>query len=120
MAKDPVCGMEVDEKKAKFRLVSKGRKYFFCSKNCHDEFNKKKALPENALNEKQCENSSNNFKKNNFNNGQIKKIILPIKGMHCASCAATIEKSLKRLKGVSSANVNFASEKAAVDYDANA
>ncbi|MBI2108095.1 heavy metal translocating P-type ATPase [Candidatus Woesearchaeota archaeon] len=115
MAKDPVCGMEVDEKKAKFRLVSEGKKYFFCSKNCHDEFNKKEPPSKKTSNEKTI---SNETLKNNIDN--IKKVILPIKGMHCASCAATIEKSLKRLKGVSGANVNFASEKAAVDYNASA
>ncbi|MBI4141774.1 heavy metal translocating P-type ATPase, partial [Candidatus Woesearchaeota archaeon] len=42
---------------------------------------------------------------------------LCISGMHCASCANTIEKSLKKVKGVSSASVNFASEKATVEFD---
>lgn len=37
-----------------------------------------------------------------------------ISGMHCASCAILIEKELKKLAGVSSANVNFASETATV------
>ncbi|MBI2133832.1 copper-translocating P-type ATPase [Candidatus Woesearchaeota archaeon] len=45
------------------------------------------------------------------------KMIIQIRGMDCASCAATIEKSLKRVKGVSDANVNFASGKAMVVYD---
>jgi len=27
MTRDPVCGMEVDEKKAKFKLVRKAKKY---------------------------------------------------------------------------------------------
>ncbi|MEP6658325.1 MAG: heavy metal translocating P-type ATPase [Acidimicrobiales bacterium] len=36
--------------------------------------------------------------------------------MTCAACAATIEKRLNRLEGVM-ATVNFATEKAAVDYD---
>src|SRR3989344_9537327 len=45
------------------------------------------------------------------------KKILKIKGMHCASCALTIEKALKSCKGVKSANVSFASEKAVVDLD---
>ncbi|MBU1118826.1 cadmium-translocating P-type ATPase [Patescibacteria group bacterium] len=40
-----------------------------------------------------------------------------ISGMDCASCALTIEKSLKKLPGVSNANVNFATEKANVEYD---
>jgi len=46
-----------------------------------------------------------------------KKVNLPIKGMACTSCAQTIEKNLKRKKGVHLANVNFASEKAYVDFD---
>jgi len=46
-----------------------------------------------------------------------KKDTIPIKGMHCASCAMIIEKSLKKVNGVKSANVNFASEKATVEYD---
>lgn len=49
---------------------------------------------------------------------ETKKIILPIKGMHCASCALTIEKSLKRVLGVKNVNVNYASEKANVEFDA--
>ncbi len=45
-----------------------------------------------------------------------KKVILPIVGMHCAACAQSIEKALNRLESVK-ANVNFASEKAFVEYD---
>jgi Cu+-exporting ATPase len=47
------------------------------------------------------------------------KKIIPISGMHCASCAQNIEKSIKKLKGVKSANVNFATEKATVEFDEN-
>jgi Cu+-exporting ATPase len=46
-----------------------------------------------------------------------KKVILPLRGMTCASCAATIEKALSGLPGVSQANVNLASEKASVEYN---
>ena len=42
---------------------------------------------------------------------------LPITGMTCASCASRIEKRLNRLDGVE-ASVNYASERATVDYDA--
>jgi len=48
--------------------------------------------------------------------GEIKKTF-SIKGMHCASCVLIIEKSLKMVNGVSSANVNLATEKATVTYD---
>ncbi len=42
---------------------------------------------------------------------------LKISGMHCASCALIIEKSLKKVDGVESATVNFATEKAVVEFD---
>ena len=48
---------------------------------------------------------------------KAKRIILSVSGMHCAACANTIEKSLKRVKGVSSANVNYATEKAYVEAE---
>ncbi|UYZ61348.1 heavy metal translocating P-type ATPase [Hymenobacter latericus] len=41
---------------------------------------------------------------------------LDIEGMTCASCAAFVEKSLTRTPGVQRAVVNFATEKATVDY----
>src|SRR5262245_12051751 len=43
---------------------------------------------------------------------------LGVSGMTCAACAARIEKVLKRLPGVSDANVNLATEVARVDGDA--
>ncbi|MEK6904373.1 MAG: heavy metal-associated domain-containing protein, partial [Nanoarchaeota archaeon] len=45
------------------------------------------------------------------------KKIFTIKGMHCASCAVNIEKAIARLSGVEKVNVNFASEKAAIDHN---
>src|SRR3989338_4471600 len=45
------------------------------------------------------------------------KITLKIQGMDCASCAAVIEHSLKKTKGVVSASVNFATEKAYLEFD---
>ena len=47
----------------------------------------------------------------------MKKITLTISGMHCASCALSIEKALKKLDGVESAVVNFANEEATAEYD---
>jgi len=44
-------------------------------------------------------------------------ITLGIQGMHCASCALKIEKNLSKLKGIKRANVNFAAEKANIEYD---
>ncbi len=44
-------------------------------------------------------------------------VSLQIQGMTCASCSARIEKKLNTLHGVKEANVNLATEKAAVLFD---
>ena len=46
-----------------------------------------------------------------------KKSTIKISGMHCVNCAQTVEKALKKQAGVVSANVNFATEKAVVEFD---
>jgi YHS domain-containing protein len=38
MTKDPVCGMNIDEKAAEFQTQVAGKKYFFCSEECKKEF----------------------------------------------------------------------------------
>jgi YHS domain-containing protein len=40
MQKDPVCGMMVDEKKAKFMSTHEGRSIYFCSAACKTSFDK--------------------------------------------------------------------------------
>jgi Cu+-exporting ATPase len=48
---------------------------------------------------------------------EIAQLTLPITGMTCANCVATIERNLKRLAGVETAVVNLSSERATVEYD---
>ena len=43
-------------------------------------------------------------------------VTIPIGGMTCAACAQRVEKAIKKLEGVESAAVNFATEKATVTY----
>jgi Cu+-exporting ATPase len=45
------------------------------------------------------------------------KTSISITGMTCTTCAATIAKALTKRKGIKQAKVNFASEKASVEYD---
>ena len=40
MAKDPVCGMTVDEEKVAATSEYKGKTYYFCSKGCKVAFDK--------------------------------------------------------------------------------
>ncbi|MBI2542259.1 heavy metal translocating P-type ATPase [Candidatus Woesearchaeota archaeon] len=104
MAKDPICGMEVDESKAKFKAVQDKIPYYFCSGNCYEKFTGK-ADGKPASEAKP--------------DSKTQKCTISISGMHCASCANTIEKALSRTKGVKKASVNFASEKATVEFNEN-
>ena len=45
------------------------------------------------------------------------QITLPVIGMTCANCVASVERNAKKVEGVTAANVNFASEKVTVTYD---
>ena len=38
MARDPVCGMEVDEKRAKYKTEHMGKTYYFCNESCKKRF----------------------------------------------------------------------------------
>ena len=45
------------------------------------------------------------------------KIKLKIEGMHCASCASNIERSLKKISGVKEANVSLMTRKGIVESE---
>jgi P-type Cu+ transporter len=47
----------------------------------------------------------------------MKKTTIQVIGMHCTSCASNIEKALHKKDGISKAIMNFANEKAFVEYD---
>jgi Cu+-exporting ATPase len=49
--------------------------------------------------------------------GKVVKTRIPITGMTCTNCSITIEKGLAETPGVEHADVNFASEKASIEYD---
>jgi Cu+-exporting ATPase len=48
---------------------------------------------------------------------ESKELVIPVAGMTCTNCANTVSRSLKRVEGVSDANVSYASERATVAYD---
>jgi Cu+-exporting ATPase len=49
---------------------------------------------------------------------KTKQLTLPITGMTCANCVATVERNLKKLDGVNQAIVNLSSERATIEFDA--
>ncbi|PIN73675.1 heavy metal translocating P-type ATPase [Candidatus Woesearchaeota archaeon CG10_big_fil_rev_8_21_14_0_10_45_16] len=100
--KDPICGMEIDAKKATFKSEKDGKIYYFCSAHCQQQFEGKTSKhPEQK-------------KADPVGDG---KVSIQITGMSCASCVAKIENALKKKEGVKNASINFATEKAMVEYD---
>ncbi|MDD5347065.1 MAG: heavy metal translocating P-type ATPase [Candidatus Omnitrophica bacterium] len=101
MAIDPICGMQVDESEG-LRLDRPGMTYFFCSKACLNKFeDAERAQAETPTARLEPE----------------KKEVIPVVGMHCATCVATIEHALKISPGVHDAQVNLATEQAVVRYN---
>ncbi len=47
----------------------------------------------------------------------LEEVTIPVEGMTCASCVARVERALSKLPGVEQANVNLATEQAAVRFD---
>lgn len=46
----------------------------------------------------------------------MKKVKLKIEGMHCSSCAMSIDMDLEDLQGVKSANTNYAKQVSEIEY----
>ena len=45
------------------------------------------------------------------------RAVIGVRGMHCASCVASVERSIAAVPGVRSASVNLATEQASVEFD---
>ncbi|MFQ5428199.1 MAG: heavy metal translocating P-type ATPase [Thermodesulfobacteriota bacterium] len=122
MTQDPVCGMTVEKSKAAGSFLYKEKQYFFCSLKCKEKFtsNPREFLSEAAAKETKKEEVKPETEpktRPQEKSAKATSLTLGLTGMSCASCAAKIEKALKGVPGVLKASVNFASEKAAVEYD---
>lgn len=116
MAIDPVCSMEVDEKKAAATYEYKDQTFYFCAVMCRDRFVEN---PEIFLDGRPADRSEDVSHEPDAPaaEGDFRRIDLPIRGMSCASCVEKIETGLSKLEGVKEASVNFAAEKGTVVYD---
>jgi Cu+-exporting ATPase len=59
----------------------------------------------------------NEFTSNWSSMTDSRQLTLPITGMTCANCVATVERNLKKLDGVQTAVVNLSSERAMVEFN---
>jgi Cu+-exporting ATPase len=91
---------------------------------------KKAGYKAEVISEKNIEDNGSSSSKNNnepINNVNNKidklekteRVNLSLSDMHCASCAGIIERAVKKLPGIFGVNVNFASEKAQIVYNAH-
>jgi Cu+-exporting ATPase len=128
---DPVCKMVVREGSEAGKWDYRGTTYYFCNPNCLKRF---QSEPERFL--KTAESAGMGeiaaavlpepviLDKPELASvapvgqwGKTETVTLSVGGMSCASCVATVEKALNRLPGVKTATVNFAIEKAIVEFD---
>ncbi len=49
--------------------------------------------------------------------GEVERLTLPVRGMHCAACVAKVERALTSVPGVGEATVNLATEKATITFE---
>ncbi|HLC53927.1 MAG TPA: heavy metal-associated domain-containing protein [Candidatus Nanoarchaeia archaeon] len=47
----------------------------------------------------------------------MKKLKISIEGMHCASCASNVERSLRKVSGVQNASVSLMMKKGIIEAD---
>ncbi len=124
--KDPVCGMNVEAGAAAGTSEHKGKKYYFCSARCKKLFD---ADPEKYLAPRKApEDSKPHWPAADVRpagpaaspderGGADGRLDIPILGMSCAACAASVERALRHTPGVRQANVNFAAARASVFFD---
>lgn len=108
MTRDPVCGMEV-ESPSQYKIDYQGQIYEFCSPACQTKF---QAEPEKYISKQEVKATSTY----RISGDGVERLQIPIVGMDCASCVAAIEKEIGKLAGIKKASVNFANEKAYVEY----
>lgn len=105
---DPVCGMQI-KTPSQFYVELNGKIFEFCSEDCQQKFTLNPQLYINQSKDDAPTYSSTAY--------GLQKIQLPIIDMHCSTCALTIEKEVKKLPGIKSAVVNYATATAYIDYD---
>lgn len=113
MVKDPVCGMEIEEKDAVATRQVGGRSYHFCSEACVAKF---EADPRRyGASEAQKVGSATTGARPGTSG--LVRIELPIVGMTCGKCVTIVEKALRDVSGVAQATVNLDQGRAFVTYD---
>jgi len=118
MAKDLVCGMEVNEQEAAATSLYEGKTYYFCSTGCKRAFDKepRRYLDADGIGPSAGIPEARPEPDKPIIADDLRRIDIPISGMHCASCASTIQKGLSGREGIADAAVNFMTSQATINY----
>jgi Cu+-exporting ATPase len=112
--------MEIDSDQAAGKIEYNGQTFYFCSESCQKKFQnnpKHNIQSEDSQSDIQGKDKKEAARLTGYHKSDLLHLDIPIVGMSCASCAVIVEKSLKDVKGVQSASVNFANQKAHVVYN---
>ncbi len=117
MAKDPVCGMDIEEANAAGNSEFEGKDYYFCALSCKEKFDKEPVKFINEGGRETCSLPEPEMKGDRNISPEAKRVDLPVTGMSCAACSTRVQNKLNELNGVESAAVNLAAERATLFYN---
>lgn len=115
MAKDPVCGMEVDPESAYAFREYVNHPFYFCSQKCLDAFD---ADPRSYAHAAAENRDPSNLKRTNGhrNEHDLMHTELPVVGLH-RSGGRVLENALAAVPGVNRAVANVKDSRIFIDYD---
>jgi Cu+-exporting ATPase len=138
MARDPVCGMDVEPDEAAAQCEYQGTTYYFCNPRCKERFEED---PERFLDtgaptdedeeedekpgqeyeqEEACPPEPRRRREQEQEEGGGARCTLSVTDMTCQACVQTVTRALRRTEGVRDANVSLAGGRALVSYDPDA
>ncbi|MBI4536394.1 MAG: heavy metal translocating P-type ATPase [candidate division NC10 bacterium] len=117
MAKDPVCGMTVEEGKAHAWREYGGRTFHFCSAECETAFAADPAKYAGEMPKGLGRYAPSATTGVGPDRPGPRRVELPVFDLTCGKCAQAVEKALRAVPGVRKATVNLSSARAFIEYD---
>lgn len=115
--KDPICGMEIDPKTAFATREHMGQTFYFCSKNCVDQFDALTPVPSPIGRGVRGEGMTGSATTGYNPELPLARLDLPVSGLPLKEHSAHLESALRALEGISQVIVNVTAGRLRVEYD---